>query len=146
MWVFVRRIDPTTTRKELERFFNKGLKPGWAFFPFPTHGAIKRCEILCITDKDNRSVEYHGLVEIMPAKAAVSAIQRLNGSLLKGKSVEVRKYSRRSSYRDRRDHFSDLEPASEERRKRDRRRPNLHSRILHASSTQGMAAINRMHL
>ncbi len=145
MWVFVRRINSSTTRRELEKFVGKGLKPSWIFFPFPTHGDIKRCEILCITDKDTKAVEYHGLVEIIPPKAAVSAVLRLNGSLLKGKVVEVRKYFRRSSYRDRRDHFSDQTAAGDERRKRDRRRPNLYSRILRASAAQRMAMINRLH-
>ena len=145
MWVFVRRVNNTTNRRELEKFIRRGLKPRWIFFPFPSHGTIKRCEILCITDKKNNTIEYQGLAEIMPSKAAVAAIHRLNDTLLKGKAVEVRKYFRRSSYRDRRDHFTDQEAAGEERRKRDRRRSNLHSRILHATTTLGMVATNRLH-
>ena len=125
MWLFVSKLDQATTRKQLSRFIARGLRPGWALFPCPTRGKIRRCEILQIVDRDMDTVEFHGLAQIEPVKSALSAISRLHGSKLKGKSVEVRKFQRRASP-DRRDHLQDWGATNgEERRRRERRRPNI---------------------
>ncbi|MGD8930934.1 MAG: hypothetical protein PVI52_00090 [Chromatiales bacterium] len=81
-------------------------------------------EIRKLVNRATGSVEYHGVVDIEPAKGAVRAIRKLNLTPLKGKTVEVRKYYKRSPLRDRREGGSQ-EATSANRRKRDRRRPNL---------------------
>jgi hypothetical protein len=80
-------------------------------------------EIRKLVNRATGSVEYHGLVDIEPAKGAVTAIRKLHLTPLKGKTVEVRKYYKRSPLRDRRERGD--EGVAENRRKRDRRRPNL---------------------
>src|SRR5210317_294978 len=102
MWVFVRQIPKGSTREELGEFISKGLKRSWMFFLFPSRTKVKRCEILQIFNPGTKSIENHGLVQIDPSKSALPVIERLSGRKLKGKPVEVRKYFRRSSLRDRR--------------------------------------------
>lgn len=131
MWVFLRQIPKGCTRKELGKFISKGLKPSWMFFPFPSYAKAKRCEILQIFNPETKTTEYHGLVQIDPSKAALPVIERLNGRKLKGRSIEVHKYFRRSPLRDRRLILSDRENGQEFRRQ-DRRRDRLRSRVLHA--------------
>ena len=131
MWIFIRHIHKGTTRKELGRFVNKGLRPPWMLIPLPSPAKLKRCEILQINHPETKTTEYHGLVQIEPSLAALPVIERLNGRQMQGKLIEVRKYFRRSSYRDRR-HLFDDPPTQPERRRRDRRRDHLNSRVLHA--------------
>lgn len=52
--------------------------------------------ILRITDRSSGTQEYHGLVEIRPARRAMQAIRILNGKLVGGKPIEVRRYRHRS--------------------------------------------------
>jgi len=131
MWFFIRRIPNGTTRKELGKFIGKGLRPSWMFIPLLSSAKLKRCEILQIFHPDSKTTEYHGLVQIEPSGAALPVIKRLDGRELQGKLIEVRKYFRRSSYRDRRRLFTEHKE-QQERRRQDRRREGLSSRVLHA--------------
>ena len=131
MWTLLRQIPKGVTRGELGRFVSKGLKPSWMYFLSSSHAKVKRCEILQISNPETETVEYHGLVQIDPSKAALPVIDRLNGRILRGKPIEVRKYFRRSSFRDRRQAMSDIDEQQDLRR-RDRRRDQLISRVLHA--------------
>ena len=135
MWVFLRQIPKGTTRDELGRFVSKGLKPSWMLFQLFQQAKVKRCEVLQIFNTDTRSTEYHGLVLIDPSKAALPVIERLNGREFKGKTIEVRKYFRRSSHRDRRRTLSERK-ASLENRRVDRRRDGLKSLVLRAPEVQ----------
>ena len=144
MWVFVSKLDNTTTRKQLSRFIAKGLRPGWAPFPCPTRGEIRRCEILHIIDRDRDTIEFHGLAQIEPVKSALSAISRLHGSKFGGRQVEVRKFQRRASP-DRRDHLHDWGSASgEERRQRERRRSNILTGTHASGGIQGLEVFQRL--
>ncbi len=131
MWFFVRMIRDQTSRKELRKFINKGLRPSWMFIPLPSPAKLKRCEILQIVHPESKTTEYHGLVQIEPSKSTQPVIERLGGRELQGKSIEIRKYFRRSSYRDRRGLFAD-QTQPQERRRHDRRRERLSSTVLHA--------------
>ncbi len=131
MWILLRHIPKGTTRQDLSKFVNKGLKPSWVFLPFLSHAKVKRCEILQIQNPRTKTIEHHGLVQIDPSKEALQVIERLNGRELRGKFIEVRKYFRRSGYRDRRALFSKCEDRQELRRQ-DRRRDQLRSKVLHA--------------
>jgi len=127
------------TCKELEKFVGKGLQPSWMLFPFQSHSILKRCEILQIFDPETKTAEYHGLAQIDPGKAA-ALIKRLNGRKLLGTPIEVRKYIRRSSYRDHRQILSDRE-GQQEFRQQDRRRVRLRSRVLHAPEVERVLCI-----
>ena len=147
MWVFVRGIGKGTTRKQLREFVLKGFKPGWMVFSRAERNQIKRCEILRITDNATKRNEYHGLVKIEPTKSAMLVIRRLHNAQLNGVSVEVRKYHQRSTYRDRRDHFSDQQRENgTERRRQDRRRSDIVSRVLWIGPLiEGVEGFQRMH-
>ena len=135
MWLFLRQIPKGTTREKLGEFVSKGLNPSWMLFRLPARAKIKRCEILQIFNPDTESTEYHGLVLIDPSKEVPPMIERLNGRKLQGKPIEVRKYFRRSSDRDRRRTLSEREEGSEIRRQ-DRRRQRLRSTVLRAPEVQ----------
>jgi hypothetical protein len=57
---------------------------------------ICECSILRITDLNRGTVEYHGLVEIRPPRLAIQVIDRLDGKLLGGQRISVRRYRQRS--------------------------------------------------
>ncbi|MCP4433365.1 MAG: hypothetical protein GY806_20505 [Gammaproteobacteria bacterium] len=100
-------------------------------FSFPSRAKVKRCEILEILNTETKTIEYHGLVQIDPSKAALKVVERVNGGRLQGKFIEVRKYVHRSGHRDRRALFSERDDRQELRRQ-DRRRDRLRSKVLHA--------------
>jgi hypothetical protein len=84
---------------------------------------VSNCSILRITDPLTAASEYHGLIEIQPAKAAMRAIDELNGRELNGKKIEARRYYNRSLLRDRLQHGSGMDGAKGGRQ--ERRRINL---------------------
>ena len=135
MWIFLRQIPKGSTRRELGKFVSKGLSPSWMPFPFLSRAKVKRCEILEILNPETKTIEYHGLVQLDPNRAALPVIDRVNGRSLRGKPIEVRKYFRRSGHRDRRALFSESAGRQELRRK-DRRRDRLRSKVLHAPEVE----------
>ncbi|MDJ0808000.1 MAG: hypothetical protein QNJ78_14355 [Gammaproteobacteria bacterium] len=120
MLVFIRLLPESVTQNELRKFVDRAIHSPWSNLFFRS-SKIHTAEIRKISSSTNHSVEYHGIVDIEPAKAAVKAIQKLNRTVLRGKEVEVRKYYQRSELRDRRTGTEDALPF-EERRKQDRRR------------------------
>ena len=135
MWIFIRQIPKGTSREELRKFVTKGQKPSWMFLPIPSRTKVKRCEILQIFNPGAKTIEYHGLAQIDPSKAALPIIARLNGCELKGKPVEVRKYFRRSSHRDRRRSL-DVRALEHDNRRQDRRRERLRKKVMYAPEIQ----------
>ncbi len=140
MWILLRQIPKGATCKELGKFVGKGLRPSWMLFPLESHSMLKRCEILQIFNPETKSTEYHGLVQIDSGKASTPLIKRLNSRKLLGAPIEVRKYIRRSSIRDRRHILSEREEQQEFRRQ-DRRRDRLKSRVLHAPEVERVLCI-----
>ena len=122
MLIFIRLLPESVTQGELRRFVEKAIHSPWRSLFF-ARSKIRMAEIRKLVNRATGSVEYHGLVDVEPAKGAVTAIRKLHLTPLKGKTVEVRKYYKRSPLRDRREQGN--EEVSENRRKRDRRRPNL---------------------
>lgn len=100
--LFLRKIPEGVTRKELKAFIQRTVKE-FDNRPFSLKTAVCNCSIVSITDPGDGSREYHGLVEVQPAKAAMQAIAALNGKRLRGHPVEVRRYRHRSPLRDPRD-------------------------------------------
>ena len=94
--LIVTGLTERATRKELKSIFQSLIKnhrgSGWN-----GQGTIRSCEIIRITDSSNDSVEYHGLVELQPAKLALLAARELNGTEIGGKPIGVHRYQHRSS-------------------------------------------------
>lgn len=120
MLVFIRLLPESVTQNDLRKFVGKAIRSPWQSLFFPS-SRICSTEIRKLSNIMNHSVEYHGLVDIEPAKAAVKVIRKLNRTPLKGKEVEVRKYYQRSVLRDRRGEKA-AGPYSDDRRRQDRRR------------------------
>jgi len=101
MLIFIRLLPESVTQGELRRFVEKAIHSPWRNL-FLARSKIRMAEIRKLVNRATGSVEYHGLVDIEPAKGAVTAIRKLHLTPLKGKTVEVRKYYKRSPLRDRR--------------------------------------------
>lgn len=136
MELFIRRLPEATTRLDLIKYVSDALKPRWHLLQFAPTGSITESEILRIEDTDHESIEFHGVIHIVPAAAALTALERLDGNYFKSKKVEVRKYFHRSTERDRR-HRQSASPANDiqEQRKQDRRRIHLLIEPFHAGAT-----------
>jgi len=125
MLIFFRLIPDSITEKVLRRFVRDALCPPWRRL-FRRWGNIRSIRIIEITNQETFSIEYHGLVDVEPARLADAAIKKLNRTELGGRSVQVRKFHKRSGYRDRRIQGPGIEElAIQNRRKRDRRRASL---------------------
>ena len=99
--LFVRGLPKDVTRKELKTFIQGTVKEV-DNRPFSLKATVCNCSILRITDPDGGTDEYHGLVEVQPAKAAIEAIDILNRRKINGHELEVRRYQPRSLLRDHR--------------------------------------------
>jgi len=133
MLVFIRLLPETVTQNDLRRFISQALKPSWLTLLAP-QGRIKSTEIRKTTYGQPLSVEYHGIVDIEPAKAAMAVIHKLNRTALKGRDVEVRKYYHRSPLRDRRIALRGMTDApAGERRHQDRRRSHMITERVHTA-------------
>lgn len=142
MDIFIRRLPEAVTRLDLIHFVSDALKPQWSFFTGSLSNSNQvDCEIMRITDSDNQTVEYHGIAHFTQPHKAIGVIARLNGSMLKGKMMEVRKFYHRSYLRDRRIQPSPSplpSPMTEQRREERRRSQLLIEEILAgATRTQG---------
>lgn len=148
MFLFVRRLPENVTSSELSRFVSSATSGWWHKLPFVNKPVVEKCEIIRIEDLEKESVEFHGLVLIQPAKVAVAIAKKLNGSKLHGKTMEVRKYFRRSPYKDRRRRHIDLEQLPTERRGQDRRRHKVNIRTLRRPKIEfeGLVDFSRTHV
>jgi hypothetical protein len=122
MMLFLRGLPEDLTRREFKAFVQTAMK-GLDSRTFSFKANVCSCAILRITDHTNGGVEHHGLVEIQPAKAAMRAIEELDGKHLKGARIEVRRYHHRSPLRDRRGSKKEL--GSPDNRQKERRRGNV---------------------
>lgn len=136
MDIFIRRLPNAITRLDLMQFISDALKPRWYRLQFNPPGKLTHCEICRIQDINSNRVEYHGIAQVEPPTAGLQVINRLNGELFKNKQVEVRKFFRRSTKRDRRDQPVQIltHPLFDNRRQ-DRRRPSIRIEFLHAGTT-----------
>ena len=134
MLVFIRLLPESVTQNDLRKFVNKALRSPWLGL-FGSQGKSKSTEIRKITYRQTLSVEYHGIVEIEPAKAAAAVIRKLNRSPLKGRDVEVRKYYQRSPLRDHRTQQGEAAAfrAENNRRRHDRRRVDMITERVHTA-------------
>lgn len=125
MKIFIRNIQDSTSHHTLRRFAEQLISPRW-YTPFAVKGRVVSCVVQKIKDMDSGEIEYHGLLDIQPFKAAQLAIEKLNGAKLGGHYIEARQWHVRSYLADRRDLFrGNSSNASSERRVAERRRLNL---------------------
>ncbi len=145
MKVFIRKIPRTSTPYLLKRFVESAMSRRW-YSPFGIKGTIKSCVILRIKDPTTREVDYYGLLDIHPVKAAQAVIQKLNMKRFEGHLVEVRKWHVRSALADRRTQFGKgKEISHEDRRFEERRRPNIVIDTHVPIQTVGVKGFHRQH-
>ncbi|PLY11967.1 MAG: hypothetical protein C0631_17780 [Sedimenticola sp.] len=143
MDIFIRNLPESVTRLDLINFIEKGLKPRWSLFG-SNNGRMLKCQIFVVTNMHTRASEFHALAKVEPSSAANSLIAKLNGSLLKGKPMTVRKFMRRSILRNRRRQSLEIKPErTENQRRTDRRRSNIRIDILHAGATGAQSKSTR---
>jgi len=125
MLIFFRLIPDSVTEKDLRRFVRNALCSPWRRL-LRRWGNIRSIRIIKITNQETFSIEYHGLVDVEPARLADAAIKKLDRMELGGRPVQVRKFHKRSGYRDRRRQDPGMEGlAIHNRRIKDRRRATL---------------------
>ncbi len=95
MKLLVPRITDATTRKDLREFANRVLE-AWFRLPFSERPRIISCRILLIADSTGFE-QRHGLLDVTPDGAARKIIRKLNGALLRGKRVGVKRYDSASA-------------------------------------------------
>jgi hypothetical protein len=123
--ILFRNVSHLTTARELQEFAGRVIAPRW-YLPFAPSGRIRNCSVVKIKDLDNGEVEFHGILDIHPVKAAHWVMRKLNHETFHRRSVEVRKWHSRSSLNERRVGFrSGSVAVVQDRRRGDRRRPNL---------------------
>jgi hypothetical protein len=98
--IFIRDLPGSLTPKELKAFVLAGVQAARARSA-AIRGTVASCTILRMSDPKSGVEEYHGLVEVQPAKAAIHAISELNGRELRGRKLEVHRYHPRSALRGR---------------------------------------------
>jgi hypothetical protein len=91
--------------------------------------AVKRSKIIKIKDLNTELIEYHAIVQVESPNLADTIIENLDGKTVNGLFIKPHRYFRRLPNRDRRVRNTRLEQ-SEERRKEDRRRCNLITRVV----------------
>lgn len=124
MKLFIRCHGEAFDRDTLTDFVDRGLRGPW-YKGFRARGEVVACRIVRVMDLAGRRVEYHGLVEVRPARIGWYLIQRLQGRPLQGRPVQVRKWFERSAQGMDRRQLGGLAvlPAERERRRvADRRR------------------------
>jgi hypothetical protein len=130
MKIFLRRIPAGSSKADLWSAVQRAIAPRW-YFPLRRTGVIQGCQILKIEDRTQKRTEFHGIVEVQPEHAAVSAMLKLNGCRLLGQVVEAREWRERSADRDRRKQGTDASAlAFPERRRQERRRSDLQIEFL----------------
>jgi hypothetical protein len=123
--LFLRNLPPNVSRRDLKAFVVTQLHQA-GIRGTPLRHLCANCSILRIVDPDLDTVEYHGLIEVQPARIAMRAIQVLNGKRLRDTPIEVRRYRHRSPWGERRNRADYQDGATVVAEPlRERRRPNL---------------------
>lgn len=124
MKIFIRSAGEAFDRASLERFARAGLRGPW-YTAFRPRGDLVKCNILRVMDQSGRRVDYHGLLEIKPTSVGWDLIKRLDGKMLDGRPVKVRKWFERvdtSNDRRRNRPMENVRSQPERRAQGDRRR------------------------
>jgi tRNA U54 and U55 pseudouridine synthase Pus10 len=129
MWIFYRDLPRGTTTREINKVTMKGYKSGLGLRSLFSKNVVKRSKIIRIKDLRHEATEYHAIVQVDSPITAENIIEKLEGKTVNGLHLKVHRYHRRFPSRDRRNHQI-AKPAIQERRKADRRRSNIITRVL----------------
>ena len=129
MWIFYKQLPKGTTTREINKITLKGCRTGFSLGSFLKRNIIKRSKIIRIRDLKADSSEYHALVQVDTPIRAENIIDNLTGKTMNGLYLKPHRYHRRFPSRDRRNHQVG-HPKNLERRKADRRRSNLITRVM----------------
>lgn len=95
--LFLRNLPPNVNCKDLKSFVQRGLQTE-GVVGLPLFNLCSNCRILRITDLATGTTQYHGLVEVKPARIAMQAIQVLSRREIRETAIEVRRYRHRSTW------------------------------------------------
>ena len=133
MWIFVKGIPEEMDSKALGRFIKRLLFPIW--LPFGLNGSvtISGSKILKIAHTRTYSVEFHGLIQVLPANQVERVIRQINQTRAGGRQLYSHHYRRRFTCLDRR--FTDFAeaPSPPEIDRVERRRNHLVSQVVDAT-------------
>lgn len=115
MKIFFPHIPTPINKQDLFELVNDALG-GIRINPFGRRGRVGAYGILQIRDPAQSTLEYHGLVEVVPEHAARRLLSQLHGRSFRGRSMEPRAWVDRRSGEDDSGHS--------------RRRPNLQLQML----------------
>ena len=132
MWIFYRQLPHDTTIRQINKVTLKGCKSRLGLASLLRRNVIKRCKIIRIQDTKANSTEYHAIVQVDSPVTAGNIIDKLKGKTINGLFLNPHRYHRRYPSRDRRSHQA-TPPDLLERRKGDRRRSNLITRVMEVS-------------
>jgi hypothetical protein len=129
MWIFYKHLPRGTSVKEINKVTRKGCRSSLPLMSLLNRNIIKRSKIIRIRDLKSDSTEYHGIVQVSTQVTADNIIESLDGKTVNGLFLKPHRYQRRFPSRDRRLHqLADAKIS--ERRKGERRRENLITRVL----------------
>ncbi len=130
MIIFVPNLPEELGLAGLRQLAERALRGIW-LLPLTNRGRIEACEILHIREAGGKGEEFHGLVHLSEDSMGRPFIRQLGRETLDGRPIRAREYVERSPLRDPRVGLPAPSPlAIVDRRKGDRRRPNLHIEIL----------------
>ncbi|MEW8624832.1 MAG: hypothetical protein AB2551_03675 [Candidatus Thiodiazotropha sp.] len=129
MWIFYKHLPKNVTLKEIQSVTIKGARSSWSPMAILKKPKIKRTKIIRIRDLQKDSIEYHAIVQVNPTSITDTIIENLDGRTVNGLYLRPHRYQRRFANRDRRNMQNDVQQ-SDERRKSDRRRDNLITRVM----------------
>jgi tRNA U54 and U55 pseudouridine synthase Pus10 len=132
MWIFYKHLPRDTTIKEINNVTRKGCRSGLQFLPLFRKNVVKRSKIIRIRDLKADSTEYHAIVQVDSNVTAENIIDNLDGKTVNGLFIKPHRYQRRFPSRDRRNHQL-ADPKMMERRRGERRRSNIITRVLETS-------------
>lgn len=129
MWIFYKHLPRGVSTKEIKKVTLRGTRPNWSLLPVTNKNTVKRTKIIKIKDLNTEKIEYHAIVQVETPYLANTIIENLDGKTVNGLFIKPHRYFRRLPNRDRRVRDAQLEQ-SEDRRKEDRRRCNLITRVV----------------
>lgn len=129
MWIFYKQLPRGTTTREINKVTLKGCRTGLSLGSLFKRNIVKRAKIIRIRDLSADRSEYHALVQVDSPIRAENIIENLDGKTVNGLYLRPHRYHRRFPSRDRRNHQV-AHSTKSERRKGDRRRSNLITRVM----------------
>jgi len=91
MKILIAHIPSQIQRQELMDLVESSVRPTW--LPFvKLNGTVAKCKMIRILDLDTGGIEYHGLIDIYPERAAQRAIRKLNNRPLNGHRLTARRW------------------------------------------------------